>query len=95
MIIRQISFNLDASLRSEFEAFWKTKYLVAMTKQKGFVAARLLEQAEDNTCLQIQIEFDSGQDAAAWRKSNDHECLKPDFKRFVPTSKLIVYMPIG
>ncbi len=94
MIIRQISFNLEASFRGEFKAFWKTKYLVAMAKQKGFVAARLLEQAEDNACFQIQIEFDNEQDASAWRNSKDHEGLKPDFKRFVPTSKLIVYIPV-
>jgi heme-degrading monooxygenase HmoA len=94
MVMRQVTFRLDGALRGKFEAFWKEEYLPAMSRQQGFLEARLMQDAVDQGEYQMLIEFASEESSAAWRASIDHNRLKPLFKGFIPVSSLRVLKPL-
>lgn len=80
MIQFRISFEVDNAKASEFEKMVHDTYGPALTRQKGFVAWRLLTPYEKEDAgegaapvhLDLEFEFDTEQDRLVWAASSDH-----------------------
>jgi hypothetical protein len=76
----RISFEVDSERAGDFEKMVHETYGPALTRQKGFVAWRLLTpyQAEGvaegrkTAQLDLEFEFDTEQDRLTWAASSDH-----------------------
>jgi antibiotic biosynthesis monooxygenase (ABM) superfamily enzyme len=91
MIERHVTFNVIPGKEKEFETLFKEAYGVAMSKQRGFVSATLLEEHEKEAIYQMVIRFQSLETAAAWRDSEDHKALSPRIKALYSASSVQVY----
>lgn len=95
MIVRQVSLKVPVDRQAEFASFWKDEYREAMSRQPGFVSARLLKSAESDEDLQITLEFASEEHAAAWRASPEHQRLGPRLKEYAPVLTVKVLFPLA
>ena len=95
MIVRQVSLRVSIDRQVEFLSFWKNEYREAMSRQPGFVAARLLKSTESDDVLQLMLEFETEELAAGWRASAEHKRLSPRLKEFAPTLTVKVLMPLA
>ena len=95
MIVRQVSLRVSIDRQVEFLSFWKNEYREAMSRQPGFVSARLLKSTEADEDLQMTLEFESEERAADWRASPDHKRLSPRLKEFAPTPTVKVLVPLA
>jgi hypothetical protein len=76
----RISFEVEKAKASEFEKMVNDTYGPALTRQKGFVAWRLLTPYEGEVApgdgeavqLDLEFEFDTEQDRLVWAASSDH-----------------------
>ncbi len=95
MIVRQVTLKVPVDRQEEFASFWRTEYREAMSRQPGFVGARLFKAADAADELQIMLEFASEEQAAAWRASPDHARLGPRLKAYSPVLALKVLSPVA
>jgi heme-degrading monooxygenase HmoA len=95
MIVRQVSFQVPIGRQAEFVSFWKGEYREAMSRQPGFVSARLLKIAGADEDLQMTLEFESEERAADWRASPDHQRLGPRLKEYAPALTVRVLVPLA
>jgi heme-degrading monooxygenase HmoA len=95
VIVRQVTLKVPVDRQQEFTAFWRTEYREAMSRQPGFVGARLFKAADSADELQIMLEFASEEQAAAWRASPDHARLGPQLTAFSPVLALKVLSPLA
>ena len=95
MIVRQVKLKVAAERQEEFTTFWRTEYREAMSRQPGFVAARLFRVAEGGDELQMMLEFASEAEAEAWRASPEHARLGPRLKAYSPVLALEVLTPLA
>lgn len=79
MIQFRISFEVESARAAEFEKMVHDVYGPALTRQKGFVAWRLLTPYQDDVkgggetaTLDLEFEFDTEQDRLTWAGSSDH-----------------------
>lgn len=80
MIQFRISFEVDSERAGDFEKMVHETYGPALTRQKGFVAWRLLTpyQGEDGAGgeqtaqLDLEFEFDTEENRLIWAGSSDH-----------------------
>jgi antibiotic biosynthesis monooxygenase (ABM) superfamily enzyme len=95
MIVRQVTLKIEPRLQAEFVSFWKNEYRAAMSRQPGFLAARLLKVAGTDDELQLELEFDGERQASAWRASPEHARLSPRLKSYSPvlTPKVLSPLP--
>jgi len=95
MIVRQVSLQVPVERQGEFVTFFKEEYRVAMSRQKGFVAARLLRSTDSTEELQMTLEFESEEHATRWRASPDHVRLSPRLKGYSPSLTVRVLTPLA
>ena len=95
MIVRQVTLEVPPDRQPELVAFFRDEYRVAMSRQPGFVAARLLKVAGAATEIQLELEFEGEAQAAAWRASPAHAQLGPRLKSFSPGLALKVFSPLA
>jgi heme-degrading monooxygenase HmoA len=95
MIVRQVSFKVSIDRQAEFLSFWKSEYREAMSRQPGFVSARLLKSTDSDDDLQMTLEFASEEEAAAWRASPDHKRLSPRLKEYAPALAVKALIPLA
>jgi heme-degrading monooxygenase HmoA len=95
MIVRQVSFKVSIDRQVEFVSFWKNEYREAMSRQPGFIAARLLKSTESDDDLQMTLEFASEEHAADWRASPEHKRLGPRLKEYAPALTVKVLVPVA
>jgi heme-degrading monooxygenase HmoA len=95
MIVRQVSFKVSIEKQAEFLSFWRDEYREAMSRQPGFVAARLLKATDSDDDLQITLEFASEEQAAAWRASPEHKRLGPKLKEYAPALTVKALVPLA
>lgn len=95
MIVRQVTLKVPADRQGELAAFFRDEYRVAMSRQRGFRAARLLKVVGVEDELQVEIEFAGEEEAAAWRASPEHAQLSPRLKAFSPVLVLKVLSPLA
>jgi heme-degrading monooxygenase HmoA len=95
VIVRQVTLKVPADRQEEFTAFWRADYREALSRQPGFVGARLLKAADAADELQMMLEFTSEEQAAAWRASPDHARLGPLLKSYSPVLALKVFTPLA
>jgi heme-degrading monooxygenase HmoA len=95
MIVRQVSFKVSIERQVEFLSFWKNEYREAMSRQPGFVAARLLKSTGSDDDLQIMLEFSTEEQAAEWRASPEHKRLGPRLKEFAPVLTVKALVPVA
>lgn len=80
MIQFRISFEVESARAVEFEKMVNDVYGPTLTRQKGFVAWRLLTPYQDEEAkggretatLDLEFEFDTEQDRLTWAGSSDH-----------------------
>ncbi len=95
MIVRQVSLRVSIDRQVEFLSFWKNEYREAMSRQPGFVAARLLKSTGSDDELQLMLEFETEEQAAGWRASPEHKRLSPRLKEFAPALTVKVLVPLA
>ena len=95
MIIRQVTLKVSPDRQAELVTFFRDEYRPAMSRQPGFLAARLLKVAGADDELQIELEFEGEEQAAAWRASPDHVRLSPRLKSFTPSLAVKVLSPLA
>jgi len=91
MIERHVTFDVFPEKAREFERFFNEQYRPAMTVQPGFVRIELLQLQENQQKYQMAIQFNSEEEAAAWRSSIAHQTLQPKLKSFYSDSHLQVF----
>lgn len=95
MIVRQVTLKVAPERRAELVRFFADEYRAAMSRQPGFLAARLLQVAGGEDELQMELEFAGEEEAAAWRASPAHAQLGPLLKGFSPVLALKVLSPLA
>jgi antibiotic biosynthesis monooxygenase (ABM) superfamily enzyme len=95
VIVRQVTLKVPLDRQAELAAFFRDEYRAAMSRQPGFLAARLLKVSGVDDELQIELEFAGEEQAAAWRASPDHVRLSPRLKAFSPVLALKVLSPLA
>ncbi len=95
MIVREVTLQVAPGRQADFVAFWRDEYRAAMSRQGGFLAARLLRSAESPEELQMVLEFAGEEQAAAWRASPDHARLGPRLKEYSAKLTVKVFAPLG
>ncbi len=95
MVVRQVTLGVPAGRQEELAAFFREEYRPAMSRQAGFLAARLLKVAGTAEEVQLELEFASEEQAAAWRASPEHARLGPRLKAFSPVLALKVLAPVA
>jgi len=93
VIIRQVTLKVSPDRQAELVTFFRDEYRPAMSRQPGFLAARLLKVAGAGDELQIELEGE--EQAAAWRASPDHVRLSPRLKSFTPSLAVKVLSPLA
>jgi hypothetical protein len=76
----RISFEVEIARAGEFEKMVHAVYGPALTRQKGFVAWRLVSpyqaedvvQAAEIAQLDLEFEFDTEENRLTWAGSSDH-----------------------
>ena len=91
MLERHVTFNVLPGKESDFEKLFQEEYGPAMSAQAGFVSVSLLQEKENPSRYQMTIRFQDEETAAGWRKSPEHEGLKPKIKALYQGSELIVF----
>ncbi len=94
MIVREVSLQVAIDRQAEFVSFWKNEYREAMSRQPGFLAARLLKSTGSEDELQMMLEFATEEQAAQWRASPEHKRLGPRLKEFAPVLTVKVLVPV-
>ncbi len=95
MIVRQVTLEVPASRQAELAAFFRDEYRPALSRQAGFLAARLLKVTGAENEVQLELEFATEEQAAAWRASPEHVQLGPRLKAFSPVLALKVLAPVA
>ena len=95
MIVREVSLHVPIDRQAEFVSFWKDEYREAMSRQPGFLAARLLKSTDSEDELQMMLEFATEEHAAGWRASPEHKRLGPRLKELAPVLTVKVLVPVG
>lgn len=95
MIERHVTFNVFPDQAGAFEQFFREEYRPAMAKMPGFIRAELLQEQETPGHYQMTIRFESGEAAAHWRASAEHQALSPRLKSMYSESRLQVYEVIA
>jgi len=91
MIERHVTFDVFPDQAGAFEQFFQEEYRPAMSKMPGFIRADLLQEQETPGRYQMVIRFESGEAAAHWRASTEHQALSPRLKSMYSESHLQVY----
>ena len=91
MIERHVTFNVLSGKEADFEKLFNEEYGPAMSAKPGFVSVGLLREQEKPARYQMTIRFQDEETAAGWRKSSEHEGLKPKIKALYDGSELIVF----
>jgi heme-degrading monooxygenase HmoA len=91
MIERHVALTLLEGKEVGFEEFLDQEYLPAMSKQRGFQGASLIQELEPPGKFTLVIRFDDLEAAANWRASQIHRNLSPDFKSFYSSSEVKVF----
>lgn len=91
MIERHVEFSVHAEAGEAFEIFFAQEYRPAMACQEGFRDAHLLRDQDDCARYQMVIRFDTLEQAAYWRASDDHRELQPRLKSLCSSSGLAVF----
>jgi heme-degrading monooxygenase HmoA len=89
-----VTLKVNVDRQEEFATFWRTEYREAMSRQPGFVGARLFKAADAGEELQMMLEFASEEQAAAWRASPEHGRLGPRLKAYSPVLVVKVLTPL-
>jgi antibiotic biosynthesis monooxygenase (ABM) superfamily enzyme len=95
VIVRQVTLKVQLDQQPELVSFWRDEYRAAMSRQPGFLDARLLKVAGVDDELQMELEFAGEEEAAAWRASPNHARLGPRLKAYSPVLALKVLSPLA
>jgi hypothetical protein len=93
VIVRQVTLKVPLERQPELLSFFRDEYRAAMSRQPGFLGARLLKVEGVDDELQIELEFAGEEEAKAWRATADHARLSPRLKAFSPVLVLKVLSP--
>jgi len=91
VIERHVEFSVNYEAGEAFEIFFAQEYRPAMACQEGFRDAHLLRDQDDCARYQMVIRFDTLEQAAYWRASDDHRELQPRLKSLYSSSGLAIF----
>jgi heme-degrading monooxygenase HmoA len=91
MIERHVTFYIHEGQNEAFARYFRERYKTAMAETPGFVSASLLGSQEAPSQLMMVLRFQDADSALAWRRSENHEMLKPQLKSMYEKSELQVF----
>lgn len=91
MIERHITFNVLEDRTADFERFFADVYRPAASQTPGYMSLELLREMEQRSRYQMVFRWQTGDAAATWRVSQEHQDLQPALNELHGGMEILAY----